>query len=475
MMRRAGRGALGFALALTLVSAYTSASARVVRQIDDEDRPAISPGTATSATGAASRLAARPQPRAFSATVAANSDSTLLFFHTFDDPGGGCSTQGWVGESRAGLIFMHVSDRFVRNGDTLADGSVVNMGTKALWVGADSTSAPDEVKNWVQPYGYGNGWSQRFISPLFSLAGTPDAVLKFDGFIDLAFDTSFSAVAGTTQEFFEVQGLKTDGSWVKLKGHYWSTAVSNLVTGPITGKAPFRCEVRLNQDGNNALGLASSTRLRVVLQTSSTLSNEDGGQYQGIGAAWVDNLTLKSAGSGLDVLPALNFEDGTMGSWTTAAFNTGLSGGPSGSNGYVRDLVSGIPLPASEPGVASGIDVTDSTCVMKFTDASGYLPLGVFARMTSPWFPINGDAGFLMKCRTKLAELGRFTRVWARVKRSVDARATEQTSAGLWYGDSGADADVQAAAIQGLLPAASFTPHAHIHPVSRAGFPTTSA
>ena len=427
-----------------------SAAGQLAPESDSDYRLAPRARAAT----VASQMSGRPATPAAAIPIYSTNDSFLVLSHSFDNLSGACSSRGWVGESRAGLIFAHVSDRFLQNGVSLAGGTVINMGTRALWFGADSVSAPDEVKNWLQPYGFGNGWSQRFVSPAFSLAGAPDAILRFDGYIEIRRTAGLAAVSNTSQEFLEVQGLRTNGTWVKLQAHYWTPILSNLLAGPVNGKTAFRSEVRLDQDGNALLGLAPSTQLRIVVQTSPTGSNEDGGQNAGFGAAWIDNLTLKGASSAVDVLPALDFEDGSTGSWTVVALNTGLAAGPTGSVGYVRDLSPGVPLPVSEPGVAAGLDLNDPTCLWKFGDATGYLPVGVYARMTSPWFPLYGafNSPLVAEWNGKVGDFGRWYRCSLRFKYHGDSRPTLEAHSFYTYGDSGSDADVPFDALVSSYP-----------------------
>ena len=117
-------------------------------------------------------------------------DSFVELFNGFDDPRDGCQPRGWTGQDLTGRVFGHVSSRFTINN------GFVNMGTRAFWFGADSTSALDEIAGWVQPYGYANGWSQRLLSPKFRRAGNPGTTLRFD--VSMELDRSLDNPATST-------------------------------------------------------------------------------------------------------------------------------------------------------------------------------------------------------------------------------------------------------------------------------------
>src|SRR5439155_7769192 len=125
----------------------------------------------------------------------------------WDTPAGGCQTSGWSTSDLSSRVFGHVSSRFVHQTGFIA------MGTKALWFGADSLSDPVETRTWPYSYGFGNNWSQRLVSPAFSIASHPNAVLALDATV------TFTNTAGIThtdkgQEFLGVQGLNAAGAWV---------------------------------------------------------------------------------------------------------------------------------------------------------------------------------------------------------------------------------------------------------------------
>lgn len=164
--------------------------------------------------------AARP----FSASTVTPTDSFLVDSHGFEDLAGTCLPGGWSGEDLTGKVFAHVSGRF-----TVNDG-FLTMGTKALWFGADSTSALGEISHWVRPYGYGKGWSQRLTSPSFPLATNPGAVMRFDASISIrrsvdgalatAFTTNGLVSGRTTNNFVGAEALKSDGTWTFLNSRF---------------------------------------------------------------------------------------------------------------------------------------------------------------------------------------------------------------------------------------------------------------
>src|SRR5207249_12076234 len=120
------------------------------------------------------------------------------------------------------------------------------MGTKALWFGADSVSAPSEVAGWVTNVGYGNYWSQRLISPLFAPAAHPaGVVLAFDASVD--FQASGGLLDGDRgNEFLGVQGLKSDGTWAFLVARYMPVGSGTFNDTTVAGRGVFHAEVHLD-------------------------------------------------------------------------------------------------------------------------------------------------------------------------------------------------------------------------------------
>lgn len=157
-------------------------------------------------------------------SIVTPNDSFLVSSRWFQDLAGNCNPGGWTGQDLTSAIYAHVTSRFtVNNG-------FVNMGTRSFWFGADSTTALAEISNWVQPYGYADGWSQRLTAPPFSRVSNPGAVLKFDVSMELdrSLDpvptstfTPFSLASGAVaNDLLGVQAQKTDGSWAFLNGRF---------------------------------------------------------------------------------------------------------------------------------------------------------------------------------------------------------------------------------------------------------------
>lgn len=333
----------------------------------------------------------------------------LLRSHGFETPRGECRPRGWTARDLSSRVFAHVADRFLVN-----DGFIA-MGTRALWVGADSLSAADEVADWVHPFGYGNGWSQRLTSPPFARAGLGDVVLRFDAAVELTATPGLTAGEGGN-DFVAVQGLRSDGLWELLRGRRLEQGAGPVTARAVGGSGSFRYEVRLSADGNAALPLADPLRLRIVVQSDAIGSSEDGRVPPGAGAALIDNVTLRD--SLADVLPAASFEDGTTGVWTLSAVNGAY--GP-GAPAVIRD----VPPPATTPALRAGFDGADPSCVWTFVAAGDSLPAGAYARITSPWIALAApDSQVLVSFAGRLNTLDqrRVLNVFLRTKAAGDVR-----------------------------------------------------
>jgi YVTN family beta-propeller protein len=241
------------------------------------------PRTVSRPVAAATAAAGGRGAHALSGSVVTQVDSFLVMSHGFDDLLGNCNPRGWSAQDLTSRLFAHVSDRFTVND------SFVSMGTRALWFGADSSSAPDEVSTWATPHGYGNGWSQRLTSPSFSVSGHPGAVLRFDASIglrrniDTAPTTNFTpyglASGKVANDFVAAQGLRTDGTWVFLHGRFsveggpaWESTAPlfvNRVNGapivPSTMQAPAGVAV----DDSGHVYVADQLRHRILKFTST--------------------------------------------------------------------------------------------------------------------------------------------------------------------------------------------------------------
>jgi len=284
------------------------------------------------------------------------------------------------------------------------------MGTKALWFGADSTSAPDEVDHWVRRSGHGNGWSQRLTSPTFDRVAHPNAQLNFD--MAVAFG-SIGLQPGTGNKLMEVEGQRSDGSWVPLLARYLdAVAGDEVLFTRSTGVDVVHVTVNLGSDGNPSLGLGSTTRLRILMQTDEAGSAEDGDpSSRPAGAAVVDNLTLRDGG--VDVLAPINFEDGTTGVWTLSAQNGGYA--VTEGSAWQRDLA-GLVTTGE---LRTGFDPTDPTCAWTFLAPNDTTARGVFTQLVSPWIALpSGSAQTLITFSGKLPgnQTGVFVTPFVRVK-----------------------------------------------------------
>lgn len=306
------------------------------------------------------------------AALAGDTTSHLVSLFDFQDPDGTCRTRGWAGEDLVAKVFAHVSDRFVENAGDIA------MGTRALWVGADSTVAPEETGGWVHGTGFGNNWSQRIVSPEFPF--DTSAVLRFDATLDLA-DSGGLVSGDFGNEFLGVQALHPDSHWVFLATHFTPNGGATFTGTRVAGRGVFSAQTFLGADGNDGLGLGSTTRLRVVVQTDSAGSSEDGGVGPGRGAALIDNLLLTANGG--EIVPMVDFEDDTIGAWTLAAQN-----GPILTPGLNPSITRDTPPPATQIALRTGFDIDDLSCAWAFVSAGDSLPPGVYARLTSPWLPL---------------------------------------------------------------------------------------
>ena len=364
----------------------------------------------------------------FSISAPAGGETFLIASHGFEDLLGNCQPRGWSAQDLSSRIYAHVSSRFL-----VSQPGFITMGSRALWVGADSSSAPDEVAHWVHLHGYGNGWSQRVMSPQFSRLTYPNTVLTFDASIDLR-DTSAVISGAAGNDFVAVQGLKSDGTWVFLIGRFTpDTTSAPLNATVLTGRGAFKYEVRLAQDGNETLGLADDLRLRIVVQTDASRSNEDGLVPLGTGAAVIDNLMLRDGVT--EITPGLDFESGDLGAWTLSAINGAYD---EGLPAVVRD----IAPPATLIELRRNFDFIDPSCVWTFTSAGDTVPSGVYARITSPWFalPVR-DHQVLITFSGRLGT-DRLLDVIVRGKLGGDARARHASLplALLDSGTSGGDA-----------------------------------
>lgn len=327
----------------------------------------------------------------------------------------------------------------------------ISMGEQALWFGADAASAPDEVRNWVQPSGFGNDWSQRLTSPEFSLGLHPGSVLTFDAALDMESVPGLGpAVDG---RFVAVQGLRSDGTWTTLGARLHGPGAPAAALQAFTGSGIVQVSVDLAADGNDLAGLAATTRLRVVVQTGESGSNEDGFAVSTHGAVSVDNIGVSDQAE--TVIPTVDFESGLTTPYSLSAMNgitevlpcysPGSAARPAGvavnpCEPYTRD----VPAPATTVELRSAFDPQDPTCAWTFLSAGDSVASGLHARLTSPWFAMApGDTELLISFSGKLntTDQARFVRVFVRGKRAGDAhpRFTSWSLALLNSGTTGGD------------------------------------
>src|SRR5262249_31113027 len=141
--------------------------------------------------------------------------------------------------------------------------------------------------------------------------------LSFDAALDLGDGQAVEPVMGG--EFLLVQALTTSGAWASLNVRLLGAGAPAFPMRAIAGQGLVHVTANLGADGNELLGLAATTRVRLVLQTNEGESNEDGQTRNTRGAAVVDNLRVDDPlGS---VIAPVDFEDGSTGPWALSALN----------------------------------------------------------------------------------------------------------------------------------------------------------
>uniref|UniRef100_A0A832IBH5 Matrixin family metalloprotease n=1 Tax=Eiseniibacteriota bacterium TaxID=2212470 RepID=A0A832IBH5_UNCEI len=297
----------------------------------------------------------------------------------------------------------------------------VTMGARALRIGADMTTHPEIVRDWVQPEGYGNNWSQRLVTAPLAIA--PDLAFECDVTLDLGSFTDGPSFAFDNQ-FFQIQ-VEGPFGWTPLILSIFDSRTGEWVAQEgLDARGTFKVRAALNENGNSGIvgGLASA-RFRIIVQTNQTTSPEDGfiisaGQPAPRAAALIDNIRVTAGAA--DVLPFEDFEDGVLDGWTSEAFNAANT--PPG----VRQFHSREgPVPHSQVELRSNFDFSNTSCVWQFTSPVGYLENGVYARITSPWVPLSApDSSTLLVFSGKFANFcqARVVTVWALGKNAGDDR-----------------------------------------------------
>ncbi len=333
--------------------------------------------------------------------------------------------EGLTSDGAGGLYFGDPDLRLVLHLDAGGALSVaagvpigIAMGSKALWFGADASSAPEEVAGWVRPSGYGNFWSQRLTSPSFSAVLHPDAELTFDAVVELE-DTTGLGSPFLDNEFVIVQGLSATGTWERLGIRVTSIdGCTSCVYQILKGYRMLKAEVPLGLGGGASL--AEPMQFRIVFQTNTARSPEDGLNTDGASSGLIlDNLRIVEGGA--DLVPAVDFEDGGTGGWTPSALNGAYAPIPDAIN-YTRD----VPPPQTDAVLQSSFDFNDPSCVWTFL-SQGNVALhdGTLARITSPWFALpQRDSTVYISFSGKLspAQQDRFLNVMVREKDAGDVQ-----------------------------------------------------
>ncbi len=330
-------------------------------------------------------------------------ESLLAARLDFEDPLGNAKTRGWVGSDRTNLVFAHPSGRFLVNDAT------VQMDTRALWIGADSVSAAGEVANWVQSFGCGNDWSQRVVSPAFDGTAHATAVLRFDAQLALGGGPLRDAVASAA--FVAAQAETASGRWAFLSTRWQPEGTSAIVSSALAGRGVLHAEAWLGADGNEALHLPASARVRLVVQTADS-ANADARWPQGPGVV-LDNLSLRDGAT--DVVSAANFEDGSTGGWTLSALN-------GAANVHAtRD----VAPPQSNVTLKQAVDAVDPSWVWTFRSPGDTLAAGTDARLESPWTALADSSrpfGIALEGRLNVRAQERALVVRVLAKHAGDAR-----------------------------------------------------
>ncbi|MEO5617367.1 MAG: Ig-like domain-containing protein, partial [Candidatus Eisenbacteria bacterium] len=315
----------------------------------------------------------------------------------------------------------------------------IDMGARAFWIGADMTSAPDEVSSWVVDRGYGNSWGQWLESPSISLGGSTDVVLTFDLAMDMA--ETFA------NEYVDVLVQDATGVWQGAKFQVEAAAPQSPAFANFFGSLRYamgrglaKVEVRLNSSENAGLNLGANTRFRVYLRTNAFNSSEDGFDFfANAGGAIFDNLRVTNLG--LDLIPPADFEDGGTRGWTPGARNFAFDG----NNNFTY-----AEMPAAGTGISlrDNHDAANSSCVWTFLSPGDSVGPGVLARITSPWIRrFSPSTDLLINFSGKLPTISqsRFMTIGVRGKNIGDMRP-RFVSPGLFIYNSGSVGDDAASA-----------------------------
>ncbi len=292
----------------------------------------------------------------------------------------------------------------------------MDMGTRAFWIGADLGSAPDEVARWVSSHGYGNSWGQWLESPPIPLAGAADPTVSFD--LQMELDETFA------NEYVAALAQDASGAWrhVQIRFVVPTPQAPTAQNGPFStpkwlmqrGIVP--CEIHLLAPENAGIALGATTRVRLYLRTNAIYSSEDGGGSWEAGGAIFDNLRVRDGGT--DLIPLVDFEDGTLGGWTPGARNFAFD------NPFNTDFLE-RPAAGTDVQLRDGYDSANTSCVWTFLSPGDSLGPGVLTRLTSPWirrYAPNAPLFVYFSGKLPTAAQKRFLTVTVRGKNVGDVR-----------------------------------------------------
>lgn len=289
------------------------------------------------------------------------------------------------------------------------------MGQHALCIGADSLSAPEEVRNWVNPIGFGNDWSQRVTSPQIDLTGRPNATVTVDAAMFLHGDIEV-LLGPNDGNLISIEALNSLGEWVAMASRI--VAQSALVADSTASQPAWDAGglYRFVAELPAASSFGANSRVRIVVQTDGTGSPEDG-TVDAVAAAIFDNIRVTD---GATTVLATDFEDGTLQGWSISARNQ--KSFPPGVQLYT---IHNEPS-NTVPGLTSGFDFTDPTCVWTFTDpVTDLYGAYTLARLTSPWIAVPAPGQpvqITVSGKFSNVNQARFVQPWVRIKRAGSER-----------------------------------------------------
>jgi len=315
---------------------------------------------------------------------------------------------------------IYITDRYDNGSIHVFDPSGVSLGTLGGYgSGPGQFYEPYGIDFDAQGYMYVTDYQLNRIQRLRT-DGTPLAMWGTSG-------------SGYPNEFFLPGGIA-----IRDNGEMYIADTGNYRThrfqigGPLAGWGTVKQEVHLGADGNENLPLAEPLQLRIVFQTGRALGGAGAespfplaGDSQ---INLVDNLSLTDTLG--DVIPPVDFEDGTTGAWTVSAQNGSYTYSAFGATA-IRDR-----LPQSNPVTQSDFDFNDPTCVWTMTSPSGLVDTGALVTIESPWTALPpGTAQYSVRGTQKLnlLEQARFLAVYLFGKNAGDTRPQARFWPGFIY------------------------------------------